>query len=82
MLNVKSNFSSIYKDNLNCRLCKKDEENQEHILNCEFLTNEKENHENTKYANIFSKNNDELKQIVKILMEKWKERNSILENIF
>ena len=82
MLNVKSNFSSMYKDNMNCRLCKKVEENQEHILKCEFLTNDNENHEDVKYTNIFSTNNDEMKEVVRILIEKWKERNSILENIF
>ena len=67
---------------MKCRLCKKVEEDQEHILNCEFMTNDNENHENTKYTNIFSSKEGEMKEIVKIVIEKWKERNSILENIF
>ena len=42
MLDVKSNFKNLYENDLTCRTCKKicSAENEDHILECEFLVTE------------------------------------------
>ena len=41
MFPIKSNFSSLHKNNLFCSLCKEasSTENEEHLLECPFLRN-------------------------------------------
>ena len=42
MLDVKTNFKTLYNNDLNCRTCQKENkiENENHILNCEALEDE------------------------------------------
>ena len=37
MLNIKMNMKSKYKDNLKCEICEKEDESQEHMLECTEL---------------------------------------------
>ena len=53
MINVKKNFSSIYKDDIGCRLCKVHVECQEHLLECQKLKKHVEIPEDVKYEDIF-----------------------------
>ena len=56
MIPVKGNFSSMYKDDLSCRLCNLNlRESQEHLLSCPFLTHVNEN-SSVEYLDIFNPN--------------------------
>ena len=69
MLNVKSNYKNGNKENLNCRLCEKEEETQEHILeNCEKLIQTIE--DKIYIEEIFSENTEELIQTAKKIEER------------
>ena len=62
MLHFKANFSSMYKNNLQCSLCQDMNtiENEQHMLICPVLTNNpklKEDIKNVKYEDVFSSSN-------------------------
>ena len=64
MLNIKANFSSMNKNNLQCSLCKdmSTTENEEHLLVCSVLANHpklKDDIGQVKFEDVFS---DEQKQ--------------------
>ena len=54
-VNVKTNYSSGYKDNMQCRLCGKpgEDESEIHILTCQQIVNENGLLENLVYSDIF-----------------------------
>ena len=53
MIPVKGNFSSMYKDDLSCRLCNTNQtESREHLLSCSFLTHANEG-SSVQYLDIF-----------------------------
>ena len=58
LLNVKMNFKRKYNHNLQCRLCKKEEESQIHLTQCEVIlsdSNVKKALEGYSYNDTFSK---------------------------
>ena len=54
MLDVKSNFSTLYEENLVCRTCKEDDsvEDEDHLLDCKNLKSEIDDEE-VKYEFVF-----------------------------
>ena len=78
MVNLKANSSSIH-DNLDCRLCNKEIEDQEHFLSCELLNNEDILPDSVKYSDIFSDKNGKVKIITGIIQNKLNKRERILE---
>ena len=63
MINVKKNFSSIYKDDIGCRLCKVHVECQEHLLKCHELKKHVEIPEDVKYEDIFKDTEKQLRMV-------------------
>ena len=58
MIQVKGNYSSMFKDDMSCRLCDTNsEESQEHILSCPSLATSS-NINNVKYMDIYDQNLD------------------------
>ena len=41
MIEVKSNYKNLYKDNLSCNLCKDQNDTTGHLLTCQFINKEK-----------------------------------------
>ena len=63
MIPVKGNFSSMYKDDMSCRLCNTNsDETQEHILACPILI---QSSDSIKYEDIFDQNLDKQIKAVK-----------------
>ena len=66
MLKIKANFSSMYKNNLQCSLCEQTDtiENEQHLLGCSFLTNHpslKDDIGHVKFEDVFSNEDKQLK---------------------
>ena len=71
MLDVKINFRNFYAD-LKCRLCKIEDEDQNHLLNCsELLKNcpELYNDMIVKYDDIFSDNIKKQHRVTQLLIK-------------
>ena len=79
MIKVKQNFSRMYKNNMNCRICDDDTEDQKHLLSCVGLKKEDEIVHNEKYSFMFSKRNEEIKEIAIIFKEKLRKLEIIIE---
>ena len=75
MLDVKCNFKNLYKCLL-CPLCEKEEDSQEHIMNCEII-NDGENE--NEYLDIFGTNIEKQVKVARVLMEALEERRKIIE---
>ena len=68
MVDVKTNFRMFYSDLL-CRICKKEEENQEHLLFCEKVIEScPELFDDTSiiYKDIFSDKEEKLLKVIKL----------------
>ena len=56
---VEGNYSSSFRENMNCILCGKEErikkDTQKHIMKCPTIVKEVKNQENIKYKDINSK---------------------------
>ena len=59
-----------------CPLCEKEEDSQEHILDCEIINNGEDEIE---YLDIFGSNIEKQLKVAKVLMEAIKERQKIME---
>ena len=81
MYNVKRNFSKLYKNDLNCRLCLTEIEDQQHLIFCENLQNE-DSIENGQYKDIFGNDPNKMVEMMKILKKKIQKREKILSEIF
>ena len=69
MLNIKSNYKNGNKDNLKCRMCEKEEETQEHVLeDCEKLIHTFD--DKIYIEEIFSENTTKLIQTAKKIEER------------
>ena len=78
MIDVRCNYSSSYS-HLHCPLCKKSEDNQEHLLNCEKLAEEKViSNGEINYQQLFERNIGKQEMVVKILKKSFENRKSIL----
>ena len=75
MSKVLNNFKNSGKNE--CPLCFKNEDTQEHLLECE--ENEIDNIEKINYQNIFSKNTSEIFSTVKVLIEAMEKREELLK---
>ena len=80
MIDVKSNFSSQNRQNLNCRLCLTEIDNQSHLLNCEYLVTD-EDTEIPKYENLNGNNIEEIAEVIKVLKNRMRTRDTILNEI-
>ena len=76
MTDVKVNFKGKY-ENLACKICKKENETQDHILKCEKISTEV----SPEYHKIFEKDVQDQVKIAKIFNENIKRRNSILKMV-
>ena len=74
MLDVRTNFEGLYKNNLICQVCMSHTDTQELILSCSALGNNNQ----IKYNDIFSKNLDIVIPILKQFKVLWKKRETIL----
>ena len=81
MFNVKRNFSSMYKQNFNCRLCDNETEDQKHLLNCVWLKKDNDIDESGKYSYMYSGRNEKMKEIMLIMKEKIRKWEAILETM-
>ena len=79
MFNVKRNFSSMYKQKFNCRLCDNETEDQKHLLSCVWLKKDNDIDESGKYAYMYSGRNEKMKEIMLIMKEKIRKWEAILE---
>jgi hypothetical protein len=77
MINVKKNFSSIYKDDIGCRLCKVHVECQEHLLDCQELKKYVEIPEDVKYEDIFKDTEKQLR-VVKVYKKLLRKREVLI----
>ena len=71
MLDVKINFKNFYTDD-KCRLCKNEQENQSHLLNCsELIKNcpELYNDMIVKYDDLFSENIKKQHRVIELYMK-------------
>ena len=76
MLDVKTNFSGMYINNLICPACLSHTDNQESILSCSKLENDKKS---VKYNDLFSTNLDVVVPTLKHFKLLWKKRENILQ---
>ena len=78
MIDVKSNFSNKYGDDVACRTCNFNVviESQEHILNCDGLNEEPEKRK-VEYTDIF-KNVDKQLEIVRVFKKQFIKRELLL----
>ena len=81
MFNVKRNFSSLYKNDMNYRLCQTNIEDQQHLIFCENLKNDEDSNEVGKYDDIFGNDINKISKILKILKKKIQRREKILTEI-
>ena len=82
-VDVKSNYKSKYKFNMQCRLCEKFEDSEKHYLECEkILENIGSNVDLTraKYEDIFSSDLRDQISITKIYEQVFKTRTKLLRN--
>jgi len=80
-VDVKTNYKSKYKFNMQCRLCEKFEDSEKHYLECEkMLANIGSNFDLTraKYENIFSSDLKDQISITKIYEQIFKTRTKLL----
>ena len=71
MLDVRANFSAMYKNNLTCQVCFSHTDNQESILTCSALKND---NDKLKYNDLFSDNLDVVLPILKQFRALWRKR--------
>ena len=81
MIDVKSNFSSQHRQNMNCRLCLIEIDDQSHLLTCEYLKIDDEVTSLPEYSNINGSNVHDISEIVKVLKNKIRTRERILNEI-
>ena len=79
MTQLKANFSSMHKNNMQCDLCQEEDsiESQTHLLQCSFLTNHedlKHDIKTIKYEDIYD-NLDAQVKAVKVWSKIMKTRN-------
>ena len=77
MLDVRTNFEGMYKNNLICQVCLSHTDTQELIPTCSGLRNN--NDELIKYNNLFSKDLDVVVSTLKQYKLLWKKREQILQ---
>ena len=79
MIDVIYNYSSSYSI-LYCPLCKKSEDNQAHLLECEKLAEENAiSDKEIEYQQLFERNTGKQEIVVKILKKRFEKRKSILK---
>ena len=81
MIDVKQNFSSIYKENMWCRTCYLFQESQEHLLKCSVIVDRLKqsiNFSTAKYCMLFKSEEEQIK-ITKVFSLVLKTRKSIIE---
>ena len=76
MLDVKSNFSHYYGNDLSCALCD-NEDTQEHLLECHMLEKHELVDEFPNYINIYSHNVDMQIKMCLLLKSKWEMRRKL-----
>ena len=76
MLDVRANFSGMYKNNLTCQVCFSHTDNQESILSCSALQN---SNKLLKYNDLFSENLDVVLPILKQFRKLWRKRETLLK---
>ena len=81
MFNVKRNFSSIYKNDMNCILCQTEIEDQQHLIFCENLNQDEDTILEGNYNDIFGNDANKIHKIMKILKKKVQRREKILSEI-
>ena len=80
MLDVRVNFSGSYTD-LNCPLCKKKEDSQKHLLECEKLVVEGEIARNIlEYNDLFGEDLNPKIEVARIILSRYKNRKKIMRN--
>ena len=79
MYDMKGNFSSQYKDDINCRLCLIEVDNQSHLLTCEYLNDDIE--QSIDYSKINGSNFEEISEVLQEFKEKIKKRDQIFNDI-
>ena len=80
-VDVKTNYKSMYKFNIRCRLCQKDEDSEKHYLKCEIVLRNIEpsiDLTTASYDNIFSSNIEDQVNITKIYDQIFKIRSKLL----
>ena len=82
-INVKTNYKSKFKFNMECRLCKdkNSEESEKHLLNCTVIEQNIDSNvdlQNVQYENIFSDNINEQILITKVFDKVFKTRDFLL----
>ena len=81
MYNVKRNFSSIYENNMKCRLCQTEIEDQQHLIFCENLKTENDPIDHGRYSDIFGNDINKMNKILKIFKKKIENREKIINDI-
>ena len=73
--NIKSNFSSMHNMQLKCQLGCNTDETQEHILDCNFLTQNKSRDQHINYLHIYGYPEQQIKvtQVFSLLLEEREE---------
>ena len=80
MLDVRVNFSGSYTD-LNCPLCKKKEDSQKHLLDCEKLVVKGEIARNVlEYIDLFGEDLNPKIEVARIILSRYKTRKKIMKN--
>ena len=85
MVQVKANYWSAFKDNLNCTLCSNEgktrKETQKHIVKCPVITRRNPNKVHINYRDLKSDNVEEQVKVVKYFKENYIIRSQLLENM-
>ena len=76
MVDIKSNFKAKFKDDLLCTFCKKKEETQRHLMECETVQNELDLDNSVKADDIFKDIKHQIKAV-----KVWKKILSLKKNI-
>lgn len=80
VINVKSNFSSQNKQNINCQLCLTEVDDQSHLLNFDCLETDELTYK-PKYENINGNNIKEIEKVIKALRIRIRTQDKILNEI-
>ena len=83
MIKVKANYSKMY-ESLNCQLCLQsdieNEDNQEHLLICKYLSQQGDIDIGTEYSDIYCEEPARYEKITVLLEQKLKLRDKLLRN--
>ena len=75
---VKINFRGKYEE-LECELCKEEDESQEHILKCKEILKTMDTNEIPEYENLFEKNVTKQLEIARMFNENMKRKKKLLD---